>query len=120
MLEDGDELARAPDLKSLVECLKTVPEESLAFHGGRNDFSRWLRARAEFGLAAHLRPRRVEDFASVEHLRTELVETIDRYRRERNRGTGWRAEVAGRASGTAAPRQRVAYGPATSFRAPTG
>ncbi|UCC25903.1 MAG: hypothetical protein JSU98_02160 [Gemmatimonadales bacterium] len=81
------ELARAVDLKTLVECLKTVPEESIAFHASRNDFSRWLRARAEFGLASHLRPRRLEDFASVEHLRTELVETIDRYRRERNRGT---------------------------------
>lgn len=84
---DGGELARAVDLKTFVECLKGVPEESIAFHAGRNDFSRWLRARAEFGLAAHLRPRRLEDFASVEHLRREVVETIDRYRRERNRGT---------------------------------
>ena len=81
------ELARAEDLKSLVKALETVDAESIAFHAARNDFSRWLRARAEFGLAAHLRPRRLEDFESVEDLRLELVDSIDRYRRERNRGT---------------------------------
>jgi len=85
--ESERELARAEDLKSLVQALKTVNAESIAFHAARNDFSRWLRARAEFGLAAHLRPRRLEDFDSVEHLRQELVDSIDRYRRERNRGT---------------------------------
>jgi DNA-binding NarL/FixJ family response regulator len=83
----GRELARAEDLKSLVRTLETVDADSIAFHAARNDFSRWLRARAEFGLAAHLRPRRLEDFDSVEHLRQELVDSIDRYRRERNRGT---------------------------------
>ena len=86
-LPSGEEVARADDLKSLVQALKTVDEASIAFHAGRNDFSRWLRARAEFGLAAHLRPRRLEDFPSVEALRQELVDSIDRYRRERNRGT---------------------------------
>jgi CheY-like chemotaxis protein len=85
--EDGHELARAQDLGQLVECLRTVPEASIAFHAARNDFSRWLRARAEFGLAAHLRPRRLEDFPSIEHLRNEVTDLMDRYRRERNRGT---------------------------------
>lgn len=85
--EEGEELDRAEDLKTLVECLRTIPGESIGFHAARNDFSRWLRARAEFGLAAHLRPRRLEDFDSVEHLRRELIHTVDRYRRERNRGT---------------------------------
>jgi hypothetical protein len=84
---EGDELARASDLKGLVETLRSIPEASLAYHAARNDFSRWLRARAEFGLASTLRPRRLEDFPTVEHLRTELVRSIDRYRRERNRGT---------------------------------
>jgi CheY-like chemotaxis protein len=85
--ESGEELDRAQDLKTLVECLQRIPEWSLAFHAARNDFSRWLRARAEFGLAAHLRPRRLEDFPTIEDLRQELVDTIDRYRRERARGT---------------------------------
>jgi len=83
----GEELDRAPNLKTLVQKLRTVPEESIAYHAQRHDFSRWLRARAEFGLAGELRPRLLEDYASVEELRDSLVRDIDRYRRERTRGS---------------------------------
>ena len=85
--EDGAEVARAADLKALVEKLRTVPATSVAFHASRHDFSRWLRARAELGLAAKLRPRVIEDYADAEELRASLVRDIDRYRRERNRGS---------------------------------
>ncbi len=84
---DGKEIHRAADLRSLVETLQTLPDASLAFHAGRNDFSRWLRARAEFGLADTVRPRRLEDFDSIDDLRLDLVGAIDGLRRERNRGT---------------------------------
>jgi hypothetical protein len=83
----GDEIDRAPDLKTLVEKLSTVPAESVAYHARRHDFSRWLRARAEFGLAGQLRPRLLEDYPSVEALRDSLVHDLDRYRRERSRGS---------------------------------
>ena len=83
----GKELDRAPNLKTLVQKLRTVPAESISFHAQRHDFSRWLRARAEFGLAGELRPRLLEDFADVEELRGSLVRDIDRYRRERTRGS---------------------------------
>ena len=49
--------------------LRTVPAESLAYHGERNHFSNWLKARTEFALAYRLRPRKVSDFASIEDLR---------------------------------------------------
>jgi hypothetical protein len=93
--EAGDEIARAPDLKALVARLGTIPVESVAYHALRHDFSRWLRARSEFGLAAKLRPRLLEDFPSVEALRDSLIHDIDRYRRERNRGSvnPFRAEL---------------------------
>ena len=83
----GEELDRAPNLKILVEKLRTVPEESISFHSRRHDFSRWLRARAEFGLAAKLRGQLLEDFSAVEELRNSLVREIDGYRRERTRGS---------------------------------
>ncbi len=83
----GGEVARASDLKELVARLAEVPGESVAYHALRHDFSRWLRARAEFGLAGQLRPRLLEDYPDVEALRTSLVRDIDRYRRERNRGS---------------------------------
>jgi hypothetical protein len=85
--ERGEEIARAADLKALVSRLGTIPAESVAYHARRHDFSRWLRARAEFGVASQLRPRLLEDYPSVESLRDSLVRDIDRYRRERNRGS---------------------------------
>jgi CheY-like chemotaxis protein len=84
-LKDGTEVDRAPDLRALVKKLSTVPEESVAYHAERNDFSSWLRARAEFGLAAALRPRRIQDYPSIEALRHDLVHSIEAYRRERDR-----------------------------------
>ncbi|NIP80349.1 MAG: histidine kinase, partial [Gemmatimonadetes bacterium] len=86
-LPTGEELDRARNLKELVEKLRTVPAESIAYHGVRNDFSSWLRARAEFEPAAKLRRRKITDFESLEHVRRDLVRAIDEFRRERNRGT---------------------------------
>lgn len=86
-LPSGEELDRARNLKELVERLRTVPAASIGHHGARNDFSSWLRARAEFEPASKLRRRKVSDFASLEHVREDLVRSIDDFRRERNRGT---------------------------------
>ena len=83
----GQEVARAADLKELVDRLRSVPEECVEYHALRHDFSRWLRARAEFGLAGQLRPRLLEDYPNADALRDSLVRDIDRYRRERNRGS---------------------------------
>jgi CheY-like chemotaxis protein len=79
---DGSEVARASDLKGLEERLRTVPEECIAFHAGRNHFSKWLKARTEFALAHELRPRKVSDFQSVDELREMLIRSISAYRRE--------------------------------------
>ena len=84
---EGEEIARAADLKSFVQKLREVPEESIRYHGSKHDFSRWLRARTEFGLAGALRPQTLDDYESIEHLRDSLVRDIDRYRRERSRGS---------------------------------
>jgi hypothetical protein len=82
---DGTEVDRAGDLKTLEEKLGTVPGESLAFHGERNHFSNWLKARTEFALAERLRPRKVSEFATDEDLRRNLIESIAAYRREQGR-----------------------------------
>ncbi len=85
-LPDGTEIGRASDLKTLEHMLETVPAESLAYHGERNDFSTWLKARTELDLAAKLRPRKVSDFGSLEELREAVTQAIAEYRQERNRG----------------------------------
>ncbi len=83
---DGKEVARASDLKSLEECLKVVPGESIRYHGERNHFSNWLKARTEFWLAHKLRPRKISDYANDEELRKDLVESLHNYRTLRQRG----------------------------------
>ena len=81
---DGSEAGRARDLKQLEEKLRTVPAESIGFHGERNHFSNWFTARTEFALAEKLRPRKVSDFATLEDLRRNLIESIAEYRREQS------------------------------------
>jgi CheY-like chemotaxis protein len=81
---DRAEVARATDLNSLEECLRTVPAESIAFHGERNHFSHWFTARTEFALAQKFRPRKVSDFPTIEDLRRTLIDSIAEYRREQS------------------------------------
>jgi len=83
---DKREVARARDLREFEEKLATVPADSLAYHAGRNHFSRWFKARTEFALAHELRPRKVSDFETVEHLRREVLRAIRDYREKTRRG----------------------------------
>jgi CheY-like chemotaxis protein len=82
----GVEVGRATDLKSLEEQLALVPAESIRYHGERNHFSNWLKARTEFWLAHQLRPRKVTDYPSVEFLRNDLIASLHSYRNIRQRG----------------------------------
>src|SRR5579859_6411907 len=83
-LPDLKEVGRAKDLNELEQMLQSVPADSLMFHAQRNHFSHWLMARTEFALAAKLRPRMVSDFNGPEHLRRDLIASINDYRAEQN------------------------------------
>ena len=83
-LSDQSEVGRATNLNELEEQLRIVPVESIVYHAQSNHFSHWLMARTEFALAAKLRPRKVSDFESSEHLRRDLIASINDYRREQN------------------------------------
>lgn len=83
---DGREVGRATDLKSLEEQLRLVPDDSLLYHASRNDFSNWLKARTEFGLAFRLRPRKVPDYGSIAELRADLIRQLHEHRSSRQRG----------------------------------
>ncbi|MGC2196050.1 MAG: PEP/pyruvate-binding domain-containing protein [Terriglobales bacterium] len=83
-LQDFSEVGRASDLGGLETMLQQVPAESIAYHAQRNHFSHWLMARTEFALAQKLRPRKVSDFASTEHLRSDLIASIADYRSEQS------------------------------------
>lgn len=85
-LPDGEEVARARDLRQLAETLEQVPAASIRHHATRNDFSLWLQARSEFELAEKLRPQRVSDFASIEATREHLISELHAVQESTYRG----------------------------------
>jgi CheY-like chemotaxis protein len=76
-LPDGHEIARAPDLLTMKQVLPHVPGESLDYHGQRNHFSNWLRARTEFVVARRLRPRKRSEFPDSEAVRRYLISALE-------------------------------------------
>jgi hypothetical protein len=83
---EGEEVARAHDVREFERQLAVVPEECLFYHASHNHFSIWLMARSEFDLAERLRPRRISDFESVEALRQFLIAQLRDTRRHSYRG----------------------------------
>ena len=85
-LPDGREVARARELRDLVDVLERVPGESIVYHGLRNHFSLWLQARSEFDLAEHVRRQQVTDFGSPDEARRYLLEILSSLQRSTYRG----------------------------------
>lgn len=85
-LRDGTAVGRAANLRELADQISKIPEESLLYHAEGNHFSRWLKARTEFYVAHKLRPRKVTDYESPEHLRKDLINSINSYLEERSKG----------------------------------
>jgi CheY-like chemotaxis protein len=85
-LPDGTAVGRAANLRELADQIAKIPEESLLHHAEGNHFSRWLKARTEFYLAHQLRPRKITDYESPEHLRKDLINAINSYLEERAKG----------------------------------
>lgn len=85
-LPDGTEVARASNLRKMIELLPSVPDESVYYHAARNDFSSWLMARSEILLAVKLKPIKVSDFSSISEVKDFLVHAIQERRRGRQKG----------------------------------
>ncbi|MBP7747553.1 MAG: histidine kinase [Phycisphaerae bacterium] len=83
---DGQEVARAGDLRAMARVLRDVPAESIEFHARHNHFSNWFRARTEFALARRMRPRRVTEFSDLEAIRLYLLRGLSETLRQDRRG----------------------------------
>jgi hypothetical protein len=79
-MPDGTPAAVATDLQSLIDGIRSVPDDCLLYHAQRNDFSTWLKARTEFDLASALRPHRVEDFADARGVRAHILGEVNAQR----------------------------------------
>ncbi len=80
------EITRASDLHSLQNKIFTIPDESLEYHIKRNDFSKWLTARALFPLAELFKPVTYDHFSTLAEVREFLFEAIEHFRTLRGRG----------------------------------
>jgi DNA-binding NarL/FixJ family response regulator len=80
-MPDGEEIARATDLREFELELETIPLESFEYHARRNHFSNWLMARSEYELAAKLRPKKVSDFLTLDEVRRYVVREVRLLRR---------------------------------------
>ena len=85
-LPNRSEVARARDLYEMEEVLKWVDAKSIAFHGRHNHFSIWLKARSKFDLAAQVRKADVDEFASLEAVRSYLIRVLAESRLEEQEG----------------------------------
>jgi len=80
------EIDKASDLQSLQQKILTIPDESIKYHINRNDFSRWLKARALFPVAEMLEPLKSEDFTSMDQAKKYIYDTISKFRQNRGHG----------------------------------
>lgn len=78
-MPDGAPIISVSDMNAFREALEQIPEESLLYHAGRNDFSTWLMARTEFDLARDLRPRTIEEFEDAKAIRKFILGALSRH-----------------------------------------
>jgi CheY-like chemotaxis protein len=84
--DTGREIARASDLQALQHLILRVPDKVLSYHASRNDFSKWLNARAIFPVAQLFKYLRKEDFGNLNEVRNYIYEAISSFRISKGRG----------------------------------
>ena len=82
----GSQIAIAKSLKEFERHLRTIPIESLVYHANRDHFSLWLMARGEIQVAKIINPKKVTHFKSPEGLRAYLINIIQKFRNEQDKG----------------------------------
>jgi Pyruvate phosphate dikinase, AMP/ATP-binding domain len=83
---DGEEIARASNLKEMEGILPKVPDEPILYQAKRNRFSTWIMARSEIGLASRLSRLSVSDFSDVDQIRKHIIQSIHALRKWRQKG----------------------------------
>ncbi len=85
-MPDGEAIGHASNLYEFEQQLRTIPDESLRYHGQRNHFSNWVMARAEVALATRLHRDHISGIKSCADMREDLVFKIHSLRKLRQQG----------------------------------
>ena len=83
---EGRKIAVAKSMKDFEKQLKVIPDESILYHALKNHFSLWLMARGEIQLAKIINPIKASDFNSPKELREYVLDVIQNYRIDIDRG----------------------------------
>ena len=83
---EGRKIAVARSMKDFEKQLRTIPDESILYHALKNHFSLWLMARGEIQLAKIINPIKATDFNSPKELREYILDVIENYRIEKDKG----------------------------------
>jgi len=84
--DTGEVICRAHDLQTFQQKIAEVPDRVLVYHAGKNDFSKWLNARAIFPVAQLFKYLTREDFDDVDDVRSYIYEAISSFRISKGRG----------------------------------
>ncbi len=84
--QHGKQIATAKSLREFEQRLKTIPDDSLLYHGKKNHFSLWLMARGEIQAARILSPYNISDFQSADEIRKYMLDVISKFRNEQDKG----------------------------------
>ncbi|MCD7968730.1 MAG: phosphoenolpyruvate synthase [Alistipes sp.] len=79
-LETGETIARAHDLRQMEKVLAEIPDQVLMFHASQNHLSKWMYSRGLFSIAAAMKKRPCDSFASPGQMRDYIRGTIRDYR----------------------------------------
>jgi CheY-like chemotaxis protein len=85
-MPNGEEIARASDLRALEKLISKIPDESIVHHAMNNDFSRWFIARSEIDFASRLKPYKISDFPDPKDLKKFLIDSIHARRKGSSQG----------------------------------
>ena len=85
-MPDGSELSRAKNIDEFETQIRTIPHVCLKFHGSYNHFSTWLMARGEISYAKILLKYSLDDFETLDQLRSFLLENLNKIKKARARG----------------------------------
>lgn len=84
--DTNEEVGRAQNLKKFQQMILDIPDKVLSYHAEKNDFSKWLNARAIFPVAQLFKYLKKEDFKNVDDVRSYIYEAISSFRISKGRG----------------------------------
>ncbi len=79
-------LYKITDLADLQHKILKISNDIFTYHANRDEISKWLNARALFSLGKLFKTLRIEDFDSLEQVKTYIYDAIANYRMSKSHG----------------------------------